>query len=88
MAFRQIFALVIFAFAVDALDLKNCDESSPIKIHKINLSPHPLRLKKGEKATLSGEFAVAGAAGKDYKLQLKVQKKIGWFGYATVKTFP
>ncbi|KAJ7365785.1 ML domain [Desmophyllum pertusum] len=83
MAFTQIFALVILAFAVDALDWKNCDEISPGKFTEITLSPDPVKLRKGERVRFGGKFTVTGEAGTEYKLHIKLQKKV-WFTWVTI----
>ncbi|KAL9986892.1 hypothetical protein ACROYT_G001101 [Oculina patagonica] len=79
MAFTHIFVLVIFAFAADALEWRNCGGSSPVKINEIHLSPQPLMLRAGEKVTFSGKFTVSGAAGTQYTIDV-TPYKAGWWG--------
>ncbi|KAL9986891.1 hypothetical protein ACROYT_G001100 [Oculina patagonica] len=81
MAFTHIFVLVIFAFAVDALKWRNCDKSSPVEFSAIHLSPHPLRLRAGEKVTFGGKVAVSGALGTQYTINVTPYKSAGWFGW-------
>lgn len=79
MAFKQIFVLVIFAFAVDALKWENCDGSSPVNINEIQLKPTPVVVKPGAEVTFGGRFTVAGAAGTHYELDVTLWKS-GWWG--------
>ncbi|XP_020624855.1 uncharacterized protein LOC110062329 [Orbicella faveolata] len=65
MAFKLILVLSIFAsFAVDALDWKNCDDTSPVRIADVRLPSRPLRLEKSSKTA----SRVARAAGSRYKI--------------------
>ena len=55
------------------------DGSSPVQIKDINLSPHPVILRKGAKVTFGGEFNVESAVGMNYKIDVNLKKK-GWWG--------
>lgn len=54
----------------------------PLKVDSLSLSPHPLRLRKGQSVTLGGKFRVGAKAGRKYKVDATVWKKVpvmGWF---------
>ncbi|XP_068691902.1 ganglioside GM2 activator-like isoform X2 [Montipora foliosa] len=86
MAFAQIFVALILAFAVDALEWKNCDRRAPVQIQEINLSPEPVILKKGSRITLSGKFRVYGDVGEKYQINLTIKKSAFW-GWLRVPCF-
>ena len=59
------------------------DGISPGKFTEITLSPDPVKLRKGERVRFGGKFTVAGEAGTEYKLHIKLQKKV-WFAWVTI----
>ena len=58
------------------------EDNLPLRVDSLSLSPHPLRLRKGQKVTLGGKFHVGEKVGTKYKIDATVWKKvpvIGWF---------
>ena len=50
-----------------------------MQVKEFNLSPDPISLKAGTKISYSAKFEVSQHTSVKYKVQLKVQKKAGWF---------
>ncbi|CAH3038941.1 unnamed protein product, partial [Pocillopora meandrina] len=87
MAIKKIFIFMALAFAVDAFKWKHCEDNLPLRVDSLSLSPHPLRLRKGQRVTLGGKFRVGENAGTNYKVDALVWKKLPIIGWAKVPCF-
>ncbi|XP_078364264.1 uncharacterized protein LOC144648627 [Oculina patagonica] len=75
MAFKLIFALLMFTFAVEALRVRNCGKT-PVRINFINSSP----LRAGRTVNFNGRFRVLWATGTRFRLfvTLRRGRRVVW----------